>query len=223
MNLQSSMNKITICSQAHTQTPLQVKYGEGKRDKFYSGHAYKCLPLTEANRYGYDLYVDEDIDVEWNGGPAKDDIIVHSGPVIPHFGIGTFTLDGDGDIWRVPDGYDLMVIPVPNSDHIDKFTSLTAIIEADWLSYPWFLSIRLTSPGRILITAGTPLARVFAFKRLEDYSLPEVYSYDQEAPMNQEREIWENERSERNVEGSTAREHALYRKNMQRRIKFPKE
>ena len=219
------MNNITIYSKIHDgQTVMRIKHGTGKREKFYPGHAYKCLPLTEANRYGYDLYVDEDIDVEWLGGPQSDDIIIHAGPAKPHFGIGTFTLDGAGDIWKVPEGYDLMVTPVPNSDHIDQFTSLTALIEADWLNYPWFLSIRLTKPGRVIIAAGTPLARVFAFKRLEHYNLPKTYPYDSDDPVHIQQHAWAKERTERaklECENSV-KEHALYKKNMKRRIKFPK-
>ena len=216
--------KIYRSSPTSSCSPLQVKHGQGRRENFHPGHAYKCLPLTEANRYGYDLYVDEDIDVEWKGGCDIHDVIVHSGPAKTHFGIGTFTIDGDGDIWKTPVGYDLMIIPVPNSDHIDQFVSLTALIEADWLHYPWFLSVRLTRPSRILIEKETPLARAFAFKRLPDYTLPEIIPFSADDPVQIERDKWTAERGKRSLTTTPkSKFHFLYKKNMQRRIKVPKE
>ena len=201
-----------------------VRHSQARRQIFDNGHsfAYKCVPLVEANKFGYELFVKEDIVIEWNGQQEKNDVIVHSGPGYSHFGIGTFTLGNIG-IWKTPPGYDLLLTPSPNSDTMDKFYALSALIETDWLNYPWFLSIRLTRPGKITIPAETTLANVMLIKRFKEESAPEIIEYDENDPVHVERLVWQEERNKRHeaiyAKGKSKRQHHLYRKNMVRRVK----
>ena len=185
---------------------LKLVSGEAKRARFVD-HAYKCAPLTVANQYGVDLVATEDISVEWNGGPQKDDVVCHEGPGYAHFGQGTFTLT-PGYIWRLPKGFDLLLIPVPNGDHAD-FSSMTALIEADWLSYPWFLSLNVTRPGRITIPAETPLARVMPMRRLADMEV-KIETMPEDVSLTNKQ--WSKKRS-------AVGDHYLYRRNLQRGTK----
>lgn len=130
-----------------------------KTRDWFSPHSYKCTPLTCANTLGWDLVLNESITVEWDGGVYKDNLTVLEGHgAKSHFGIGTFTLD-PGYVWRTDENINLMVMPVPNTDNTDIQT-MSAVIETDWLSYPWFLTIRVINKGKTTIPKGTPVARV---------------------------------------------------------------
>ena len=182
---------------------LELKPGEVKRERFVD-HAYKCAPLTVANRYGWDLFSSEKLVVEWSGGPDKDAVVCHSGPGYAHFGQGTFTL-AVGYVWRLPESWDLLVMPVPNSDRMD-FLAMTALMEADWLPYPWFLSISITRPGMIEIPAKTPLARVMPVQRMED----EAIRFDEmPAEIAELQDQWASKRG-------AVGDHSLYRRNLKR-------
>jgi len=141
-----------------TSRPLDIIPASKTRDWFVP-HAYKCTPLTCANTLGWDLVLNQDVIIEWNGGVYKKDVtIVQGSGVDSQFGMGTFTINV-GHIWRTEENINLMVFPVPNSDNTE-IQSMTAVMETDWLSYPWFLTIRLINKGRTLIKRGTPVARV---------------------------------------------------------------
>jgi hypothetical protein len=141
-----------------TLRPLDIIPASKTRDWFVP-HAYKCTPLTCANTLGWDLVLNQDFIIEWNGGVYKKDVtIVQGSGVDSQFGMGTFTIN-IGHIWRTEENINLMVFPVPNSDNTE-IQSMTAVMETDWLSYPWFLTVRLINKGRTLIKRGTPIARV---------------------------------------------------------------
>ena len=173
---------------------LKLRPGKTRRDRF-SKHAYKCPPLTVANRIGWDLYASEPMTVEWNGGARKGDVIVHAGPGYAHFGQGTFTL-ASGFVWRLAAGWDLLLMPMPNGDRAADFAAMTALVETDWLPYPWFLTMSLTRPGTIEIPAGVSLARVLPIKRdrVEDWEIV----LEEEPPDDREKRLaWGAARKDR--------------------------
>ena len=185
---------------------LNIRPGAAKRAHFAT-HAYRCVPLTVANQIGWDLYADEDQIIEWQGGMAKDDVKVHAGPGYAHFGMGTFTLPPNL-IWRLPEGWDLLIMPVPNGECADDFAAMTAIVEADWMRYPWFLTVKLTRPSVVLIPAGTSIARVLPIRRggIENWTISECEEPDEYAETRKE---WASERAEK-------RNHMLYVRNLHR-------
>lgn len=155
-----------------------------KTRDWFVPHAYKCTPLTCANTIGWDLILNEPITVEWDGGVYKDNItIIEGSGAKSHFGMGTFTLD-PGYIWRTNENMNLMVMPVPNTDNTDIQT-MSAVIETDWLSYPWFLTIRVINKGKTTIPKGTPVARVIpvdtgAIENTKIYKIDETESIQDE-------------------------------------------
>jgi len=155
-----------------------------KTRDWFIPHAYKCTPLTCANTVGWDLVLNETVVVEWDGGVYHDNLKVIKGAgAKSHFGMGTFTLD-PGYIWRTDENINLMVMPVPNSDNTDIQT-MSAIIETDWLSYPWFLTIRVVNKGKTTIPKGTQLARIIpintgAIENTKIYKMPEPESVKDE-------------------------------------------
>lgn len=163
-----------------------------KTRDWFSPHTYKCTPLTCANTLGWDLVLNESITVEWDGGVYKDNLTVIEGHgAKSHFGIGTFTLD-PGYIWRTDENINLMVMPVPNTDNKDIQT-MSAVIETDWLSYPWFLTIRVINKGKTTIPKGTPVARVIPVDTgtIENTKIYKMYEPDS---IRKEREVLTDKR-----------------------------
>jgi hypothetical protein len=63
------MTKITL-TKTH-QNPPQIQQSRLKRDwmdETYNKHAYKCLPMSAANVNGWELVLQQDVVVQWDGG-----------------------------------------------------------------------------------------------------------------------------------------------------------
>ena len=52
-------------------------------DAFPDRHAYRCLPLSIANAHGWEVLCPVPIEIEWNGGPAVDDLTVRALKPLP--------------------------------------------------------------------------------------------------------------------------------------------
>ena len=127
-------------------------------------HAYRCVPLSIANTYGWDILLPADLDVEWDGGDDRSSVKIHGNDHLydSHFASGTFTIQS-GNTWKTPEDHQIMCMPIPNPDQYD-IISLTAIMESDRLMYPWFVTCKITRPGRYQMPAGTPISRVVPIK-----------------------------------------------------------
>jgi hypothetical protein len=126
-----------------------------------SPHSYRCIPLTTANLFGWDIINPKDVRVYWNGGEEANDVQVLQGEDIAegHFGLGSVTFQC-GYEWETEPGWQLLINPVPNPDFIDAFC-MSALVETDWLKYPWFITMKLMYANKeILIPKDTPLCRV---------------------------------------------------------------
>ncbi|MDG1287880.1 MAG: DUF6065 family protein [Rickettsiales bacterium] len=137
-------------------------------------HAYRCLPLAVANELGLDIICPMDVTYEWDGKEDKAAVQVSEGAEIAasHFGSGsiTFTL---GYIWKLPKQVkkQLLFIPVPN-DFDPRFTAMSALIEPAALTYPIFLTLKLTKQGTQTIEKGTRLGRVMVIDVEDTYKFP---------------------------------------------------
>lgn len=122
-------------------------------------HASRCDPLMDAMRTSVELVLDQDLVVEWKGGGGTLDIEVVEplGIFKSAFGLGTVTCDRSC-IWRAPEGYDLLIGPVPHQEQRD-WACMDAVVPGD-LDYPWFPTIQFFRPGRHVIPAGTAIASV---------------------------------------------------------------
>ena len=147
-------------------TSLKLVPGEKARD-WLPKHAYKCLPVTVANEYGYDLVTEADIKVTWNGREAVQSLTASGCGAKSHFGGGTFTLD-IGLMFKTPEGFGTRLSPCPNSFN-STFVPMTAFVETDKLDYPFFLTVKMLLTGTALIPKGTILGRL-TFERNPDDS-----------------------------------------------------
>lgn len=137
----------------------------GKRQRIWMDdhtHSYKCTPLTIANEFGWDIILDYDIKVTWDGTNNPAGLIINTpektGRIKSHFGAGTITFN-PGFRMKTEENIYIMVMPVPNQFD-QSFLSLSAIIETDKLKYPWFISIKFLNKGTSIIKKGTKLARI---------------------------------------------------------------
>jgi len=127
-----------------------------------TAHAYRCLPLAVANELGVDILCPMDVTYEWDGGDEKASVNITNGKEIAtsHFGLGSLTFNL-GYIWKLPKQAEkqLLFMPVPN-EFDRRFTAMTALIEPAALTYPIYLTLKLTEPGKHTIKKGTRLGRV---------------------------------------------------------------
>jgi hypothetical protein len=155
----SQQRPMVVKLHALTEHPPEVRPARAKRqwmDDFSDRHAYRCLPLSIANTYGWEVLCPVPLEIRWNGGMAIDDIQViglkdlPGGAPIDHFcrsnftrGIVTFHLDyviETGPEWEI-------MATGPFNDPKPTATPLTGIIETDWLPYPFTMNWQLTQPG----------------------------------------------------------------------------
>lgn len=144
---------------ALTEQPPEVRPARAKRqwmDDFADRHAYRCLPLSIANAYGWEVLCPIPMEIRWNGGMTVDDIQViglkelPGGAPVDHFcrsnfsrGIITFHLDYV--IETEPDWQ--LLATGPFNDPKPTAAPLTGVIESDWLPYPFTMNWQLLQPG----------------------------------------------------------------------------
>ena len=124
-------------------------------------HAYRCLPLTIGNTYGWQLLLTADVSAFWNGGPSIQDVTVKCGrphQAVSNFANGILTFDV-GYIFRTPPNYHLLVTG-PSNTFKDGIAPMTALVETDWLPYGFTMNYRFTRPGRVDWCAGEPFVQI---------------------------------------------------------------
>lgn len=153
---------------ALTEHPPEVRPARAKRqwmDDFPDRHAYRCLPLSIANAYGWEVLCPVPIEIRWNGGMAVEDIQVTAekplpgGAPVEHFcrsnfsrGIITFHLDY---VIETEADWELLATG-PFNDPKTTAVPLTGVMESDWLPYPFTMNWQLTQPGVTRFEEGEP-------------------------------------------------------------------
>jgi hypothetical protein len=173
------LNRLLPGSPIFPVVPLTAKrkWMNESREKF----AYKCLPLTVANQYGYAVLCPADFTLDWWGGKEEKDVDfqviseeeyfkehLHS-----YFGGGTFTIHLDFLI-KTPEGFSTYIRGVPNETK-QGLKPLDGIVETDWLSYTFTYNFLLTEPGSYSFKKGEPLFVFFPIERgtVENFELKE--------------------------------------------------
>ena len=144
---------------ALTEHPPKVRPARAKRqwmDDFVDRHAYRCLPLSIANAFGWEVLCPIPVEIRWNGGMAVEDIQViglkelPSGASVDNFcrsnfsrGIITFHLDY---VIETEPGWGILATG-PFNDFKPTASPLTGVVESDWLPYPFTMNWQLTEPG----------------------------------------------------------------------------
>ena len=152
------------------QNPPQITQCRPRRewmDATYKKHAYKCLPLTAANVNGWELRLQQDVVVKWDGGNTVPKVL--SGEKITHtlengheyerdvvvpsiISIMSFTV---GWAINTPPGHSVWISGAPNH-FVDGAVPLTAMVPGWWpdeVNMNWMM----TTPGKeVTFPEGMP-------------------------------------------------------------------
>ena len=124
---------------------------------------YRCLPLSMANSYGWEIISASEVIAEWNGGPNPADVRVTlingSQPPSPHFGEGTLTWHS-GYLFKTEYPYGIYVTGSPNHP-TPNIMPMSGIVETYWLPFTFTINWRFTQPGIARIKQGDVVAQVF--------------------------------------------------------------
>jgi hypothetical protein len=174
------IHRLSNSSTVFPVVPLTAKrsWMNKTKEKF----AYKCLPLTVANQYGYAVLSPADFTIDWWGGSDERDVnfqVTSDNPEIEnhlhgYFGGGTVTLHVDFII-KTPEGFSTYIRGVPNETK-QGIKSLDAIVETDWLTFTFTYNFLLTEPGTYSFKEGEPLFVFFPIERntVENFKIKEV-------------------------------------------------
>lgn len=163
-----------------TTTPCPIKPANAKRDWMdiaSSKNPYRCLPLTMANAWGWEILSTTKFTAEWNGGMAPSDvkITIHEGinPPSAHFGEGTITWH-TGHIFKTPYPYGLYITGAPNNPK-PNVIPLSGIVETHWLPFTFTMNWRFTQPGSFTMEIDEPFCQIFPVDmNIFDVTEPEI-------------------------------------------------
>jgi len=140
-------------------------------DAVIDNHAYRCLPLSIANSYGWDILAPFGFTTQWSGQPdprtltlrGDDGSTPPQNRVASHFGYGIVTFQLSY-LFRTEPGWDL-IASGPFNRPKDGMAALTGVIEADWLSFPFTMNWQMTRPGTVRFQRDEPICTIFPVKR----------------------------------------------------------
>jgi hypothetical protein len=165
-------------------------------DAFANHHPYRCLPLTIANSYGWQLILPAGLSAEWNGGYAKEDLVITGGQhlALSNFACGILTFDVSY-VFRTAPGYHLLVTG-PTNVFKDGVAPMSAVIETDWLPYSFTFNYKFTRPGRVTWEAGEPYAQICVVQaRLQDDIVPVIRDLRENPKLDADHRAWRSKRA----------------------------
>ncbi len=158
-----------------------------------------------ANTTGWELLCPMSFNAEWTGGTHQKDIRLWTDQPHPdfhefaksHFSHGVITFH-TGYLFRTPPGWSMWVMGPPN--HIkDGVQPLAALVETDWLPFPFTMNWKFTRPGRIRFERGEP----FCFVTLVQDKLVEAMdvtrrTLDSDEDLREQYRAWYEQRQDFN-------------------------
>lgn len=158
-----------ILTKTHHLAP-EVRQSRLKRDWMdatYNKHAYRCLPLTSANVYGWEIVLQQDIVVVWDGGNTVP--AIQSGDIYHGRQIANCNKIGMIDIhlgwsFKTEHGYSTWLTQSPNF-FLDGAQALTASVPSFWWPDEVQMSWKITkSKEPVIFPAGMPFAFFYIYK-----------------------------------------------------------
>jgi hypothetical protein len=171
-------------------------------DEFPDRHAYRCLPMTIANTHGWEVLCPLPVEINWNGGPRKEDLVVRTLKPSPsgheacssHFSNGIVTFNV-GYIFRTDPEWDLLATGPFNAAK-DNASPLTGIMETDWLPYPFTMNWQVLRPGRVVFEEGEPFCLIFPVRKQALVACtPEIRQMSEEAELSRQYELFKEART----------------------------
>jgi LPS sulfotransferase NodH len=172
-------------------------------DEYPDRHPYRCLPMTIANAYGWEIVSPVDFEAEWNGGPLLTDIAIHAHGDLPavkrlvnsHFGRGVLTFH-TGYLFQTDPDWEL-VATGPTNEPKDGIAFLTGVVETHWLTFPFTMNWRFTRPGIVRWSKGEPFCLVYPVARQAiPQTEPVIRSLDSNPQLKEQYDSWSKSRGE---------------------------
>ncbi|MBL9080877.1 MAG: hypothetical protein JNK76_03675 [Planctomycetales bacterium] len=175
----------------------------GWMDKFPQRQPYRCLPMTIANAYGWELLSPVDFEAEWTGQHAKESIQIRCRDraekvqrlVSSHFGGGILTFH-TGYLFQTEPDWELFATG-PTNDPKDGVGALSGVIESHWLPFPFTMNWQFTRPGVVRWKKDEPFCLIYpVLRNVIEQAEPVVRSIDSNLELKQQYESWRDSRGE---------------------------
>jgi len=168
--------------------------------------AYRCLPLTTSNGFGWWILNKQKLEIIWNGGKGVNDIEIKSfdehGKVLQqnsctsHFGEGvvTWTL---AFILQTEKGHNLYV-KGPSNMPKRGIVALEGLVETDWLPFTFTMNWKCTEPNfKIVFEKDEPICQFFTTERyyVENWEAHED-NIENSGEFYEKYKIWEASRDD---------------------------
>jgi hypothetical protein len=158
------------------QTPPKITQSRMQRDWMeatYNKHAYQCLPMTVANVYGWEMQMEDDLVVQWDGCQNPPKIIsgefAGSGRLQAVASITGMISIQMSWVIRTEEGYNTWFTGSPNY-FVEGAAPLSATIPTWWWPDESQMNWKITKIGEpVIFEAGTP----FCFFNVYDNSVME--------------------------------------------------
>jgi hypothetical protein len=168
-------------------------------------YAYRCLPLSIANAYGWEILCSSGFTANWNGGLGLDGVTVlpdpgTKAPALSHFGSGVLTFHVPC-LFRTESGIDLMV-GGPINRPKDGIAALTGVVETDWSPYSFTMNWMFTRVGAaVRFEKGEPFCHLMPVRRGDIESVePELRRISQNPELKSGHETWTVNRNRFNAD-----------------------
>jgi len=144
------------------QNPPEVRQSRVQRDwmdETHKKHAYQCLPVTYANVYGWELKLQQDVVVEWNGQNVPPTIIsgeMLDGRPIVHSSIIGMVSFSTGYAFGTEPNYETWISGSPNY-FVDGASPLSAVIPSSWWPDEFQMNWKITETNKpVVFEEGMP-------------------------------------------------------------------
>ncbi len=171
------------------------------------GFANRCLPLTIANGFGWQIGADLSFRSRWDGRAVKEGLTIEplktksAAPgqlPISHFGSGILTFHVHG-LFRSEPGINLFVTGPINRPK-DGIAPLTGIVETDWSPFTFTMNWQFTRPDHwVTFQANEPICQIFPVEpaRIEATE-PEFRAFSSDPETKAQFEAWSQSRQDFN-------------------------
>ncbi len=164
--------------------------------------ANRCLPLTVANSYGWQISATVGFRARWDGKTTKEAIVIeadcseHSAADLPisHFGSGILTFHVNA-LFKSEPGVNLFV-GGPINQIKDGIAPLTGIVETDWSPFTFTMNWQFTRPDHWLrFDEGEAICQIFPIEpALLENTEPSIRTLDSDPDLYDEYKVWSQSR-----------------------------
>lgn len=191
-----NMTNLTLI-RTNTSAP-EIRQSRMKRDwmdNTYNKHAYRCLPLSSANVNGWEIILEKEVRVIWDGYNCIPKILNKDSNGTTLYNndriIATCNKVGMVDfglswIFKTDPGYETWLMGSPNY-FIEGASPLSAILPSSWWPDEAQFNWRIDKEGQeVVFPEGMPFAFFFVYKNeLEDVSISVENYWDNQKLMEE--------------------------------------